>query len=351
MTSKERVLAAFEFRPPDRIPRFDTFWEFPASWAERFGPACDLTDISIWVPDEGAFATRARVLKEKDGCITRVDSWGRTLRRRKDAYFEEVLEVPIPEGVAPDAVRFDLPDLPERFERGRSETVTSADLAGDKARFCVFGKTGGPFLRTSFVRGEAQFLMDITGDPPLARALVEKMADHLIGVARSEIQRWALQDTGIWIYDDMAMNKGPMFSPASFEKVFLPAYRRMIREYKAAGARYVVLHSDGNILPILDMLVDAGIDGINPLERRAGMDPAKIRARHPRLVLIGGMCNTDTLLNGPVARIEREARELIDMGRYGGVVIGTHSISPETPIGNFEAYHRACLEHGQFRKQ
>jgi len=351
MTSKERVLAAFEFRSPDCIPRYDTFWEFPASWAERFGSACNLTDISIWVPDEGAFATRAGVLEESGGCITRVDSWGRTVRRRKDAYFDEVLDVPIPEGVDPDAVQFDPPDLPERFERGRSETVTPSDLARDKARFCVFGKTGGPFLRTSFVRGEAQFLMDIAGDQPLARALVEKMADHLIGVARAEIERWGLHETGVWIYDDMAMNQGPMFSPASFEEVLLPAYHRMIREYKAAGARYVVLHSDGNILPILDMLVDAGIDGINPLERRAGMDPAKIRARHPRLVLTGGMCNTDTLLNGPAERIAREARELIEMGREGGVVIGTHSISPEIPIGNFEVYHRTCLEYGQFRKQ
>jgi uroporphyrinogen-III decarboxylase len=351
MTSKERVLAAFEFRPPDRIPRFDTFWEFPASWAERFGPACDLTDISIWVPDEGAFPTRARVLEETDACVTRIDSWGRTLRRRRDAYFDEVLDVPIPEGVDPDTVQFDPPDLPLRFERGRSETVTSSDLACDKARFCVFGKTGGPFLRTSFVRGEAQFLMDIAGDPPLARALVEKMAGHLIGVARSEIRHWGLQETGVWIYDDMAMNQGPMFSPASFEKVLLPAYRRMVREYKAAGAKYVVLHSDGNILPVLDMLVDAGIDGINPLERRAGMDPAKIRARHPRLVLTGGMCNTDTLRNGPAERIAREARELIEIGRDGGVVIGTHSVSPEIPIANFEVYYRTCLKYGQFQRQ
>jgi uroporphyrinogen decarboxylase len=350
MTSKERVLAAFEFRRPDRIPRMDTFWDYPEAWTERFGPRADQTDISIWVPNEGAFPTRARVLEETAEYTTRVDSWGRTIRRRNGAHFSEVLAVPIPDGVDPDTVEFDPPDLPLRLERGRSETVGSYDLAASKERFCVFGKTGGPFLRTSFVRGETQFLMDMAGDPPLARALVDKMADHFIGVARAAIEHWGLQDTGMWIYDDMAMNQGPMFSPASFEQVLLPAYRRMVREYKAAGARYVVFHSDGNVMPVLDMLVDAGIDAVNPMERRAGMDPATIRARHPQLVLTGGMCNIETLPNGPAEKIEREARELIDMGRDGGVVIGPHSIGPDVPIENYEVYRRTCLTYGVYEE-
>jgi hypothetical protein len=93
----------------------------------------------------------------------------------------------------------------------------------------------------------------------LARALADKVGEHITAVGVEALQRWSLQDTGIWIYDDMAHNGGPMFRPESFECVFLPAYRRMIAAYKAAGARYVFLHSDGDIRPILDMLVDAGI--------------------------------------------------------------------------------------------
>jgi len=124
----------------------------------------------------------------------------------------------------------------------------------------------------------------------------------------------------------------------------------MVQEYKAAGAKYVILHSDGNVMPILDMLVDAGIDGLNPLERRAGMDIKEIRHRYPHLILTGGMCNTDTLVNGPVERIEAEAREIIDIGRRGGFVIGTHSISPEIPLEFFEAYHNTCLNYGNFQQ-
>jgi hypothetical protein len=212
----------------------------------------------------------------------------------------------------------------------------------------VFGKTGGPYLRSTFVRGEEQFLVDIAADTGLARAIADKVGDHLTAVGVEEIRRWSLQETGIWIYDDMAYNRGPMFSPASFERILLPAYRRMIGAYRQAGAKYVFLHSDGDIRPLLDMLVDAGIDGLNPLERRASMHPAEIRKRYPHLILAGGMCNSDTLINGPVEKVRAEAGEIIDLGRDGGVIIGTHSLSPEVPIENFIAYHDMCRTYGKF---
>ena len=357
-TSRERVLTACAFRRPDRIPRFDSFWEFPDSWRRRFGSREDLTDISIWYPDETPFPTRARHLKEENGYVYEVDAWGRTVRRRPGAFFVETLEVPIPEGTDPDAVRFDPPEMDSRYLTGKMDpSVTFPDaqsleqaLEADKRRHCVFGKTGGPYLRSTYVRGEAQFLMDMTGDPPLARAIADKMADHLTVVGTEQIRRWELEDTGIWIYDDMAYNHGPMFSPAQFENVLLPAYRRMIKAYKAAGAKHVFLHSDGDIRPILPMLVEAGIDGLNPLERRAGMNMVELRKRYPKLVLTGGMCNTHTLVKGSKREIEAEAREIIDLGRDGGIVIGTHSVSPEIPLESFAAYHEVCISYGDFAR-
>ena len=352
MTSKERVLAACAFSKPDRIPRFDIFWDYSDEWRRRFGDQANLTDVVIWYPDEATFPTRARRLREDGEWIYEVDGWGRTIRRRPDAYFVETLEVPLPPGIGIEAVRFDPPDLDVRYLQGHG-TVQELQTALEEAkrRHCVFGKTGGPFLRSTFVRGETQFLMDIAEDQPLARSIAEKVADHLIAVGLEEIRRWSLLGTGIWIYDDMAFNSGPLISPAAFERIFLPAYRRMIHAYRQAGARYILFHSDGDIRPLLDMLIDAGIDGLNPLERRAGMDPVKLRQQYPRLILTGGMCNTDTLIHGPVTRIEQEARELIDLGRHGGVIIGTHSVGKDIPIGHYAAYDRVCRTYGDLSEK
>ena len=183
-------------------------------------------------------------MKEEGDYIYEIDSWGRTIRRRKDAYFVETLDVAIPDGTDLDGVQFDPPELDCRYRTGKmdpsvtyaSAAETDQALREDKRQHCVFGKTGGPYLRSTFLRGESQFLVDIAGDPALARAIADKVADHLMAVGRQQIRRWDLGATGIWIYDDMAYNQGPMFSPGQFEKVLLPAYRRMIGAYKDAGA-------------------------------------------------------------------------------------------------------------------
>jgi len=60
------------------------------------------------------------------------------------------------------------------------------------------------------------------------------------------------------------------------------------------------------------------------------------------------MCNTGTLINGPAEHIEEEAKELIDLGRNGGLVIGSHSISPEIPLEHFEIYDHTCRTYGNF---
>lgn len=352
MTSKQRVLVACEFRRPDRVPRYDSFWEYTDPWRARFGPSEGLTDLEIIVPDEGTFPTRKGVIRQDGEFTYSVNSWGQTIRTRNDAYFYEVIDSPMKPGTDIDAVQFDPPDLDERFFlRKESLQAGMEHVRAMQSKLCVFGKTGGPYLRSTFIRGEADFLMDIAGDAPLAKAIADKMADHLIGVAAAQVRRWGLQDTGVWIFDDMAYNHGPMFSPESFEKVFLDAYRRMIKAYKAAGAKYVFLHSDGNIMPLLDMLVDAGIDGLNPLERRAGMDITAIRKRYPRLILVGGMDNCETLVQGPPDRIRREAMEIIDLAREGGVVIGAHSIGPDISMDNFDVYHQTCLNCGMFGVQ
>lgn len=351
MTARERVLTTCQFQRPDQIPRFDHFWVTQPDWVTKLGGPEALTDIKIWVPIEGAFPTRMRTLVKNKNEHIAIDQWGATVRTRPGAAMYETLEVAIPENADIDHITFDAPDLDLRYRlKGLSFDDTLKALARDEKKTCVFGKTGGPYLRTAFVRGTEQFLMDMAGDPPLAKALADKMAHHLTVIGLEELKRWHLYDTGIWIYDDMASNKGPMFSPKSFERVLLPAYQHMIKTWKQAGARYVFLHSDGNINPLLDMLIDAGIDGLNPLEPRAGMDAVALRKKYPRTILTGGMDNTATFIYGPVARIEAEARRLIDLGRDGGLVIGTHSISPETPFEHVQAYHHTCQTYGNFTR-
>jgi len=353
MTSKERVMAALDFQQPDRIPKFDSFWsEFRVKCIEELGLSKDVDladhfhiDIAIAVADETPFPTKREVISDDEHSRVERDSWGRVIRTVRGGYFYEELDVSVKSGKDLDRAVFDSPYLDSRYE-GFMRTVNAL-----REKRCVFCKTGGPYIRTSFLRGKTAFLMDIAGDPEFARAMADKVADHIIQIGKESLRRGSLYDTGLWIYDDMAYNRGTMMSPASFERVFLPAYKRMVKAFKDVGAAKVILHSDGNIAPVLDMLIEAGIDGINPVEPRAGLHIPTLKEKYgTKLALIGGMCNSRVLPGGTKAEIESQAMEIIEAGRDGGVIIGAHSIGPDIPVRNYAFYHEMVMRAGQMSK-
>jgi uroporphyrinogen decarboxylase len=166
-----------------------------------------------------------------------------------------------------------------------------------------------------------------------------RVTDHILVVGLESLRRGELYDTGIWIYDDMAWNRGPMFSPAQFERVFLPCYRKLVTAFKQAGAAKVVLHCDGNIEVLLDAFIEAGIDAINPVEPKAGMDLPELKRRYGRrLAYVGGMCNAHVLTRGTRQQIKAQVDRIKDAAQDGGVVIGTHSVGPDVPPENYHYY-------------
>jgi uroporphyrinogen decarboxylase len=119
----------------------------------------------------------------------------------------------------------------------------------------------------------------------------------------------------------------------------------MVSAFKQAGARRVIFHSDGDIRRFLDMLIDAGFDGINPVEPRARMHIPELRKAYPRLILTGGMDNTGALVQGPAERIRRETQAILEVAQDGGVIIGSGYTGPEIPLEHFQVYHETCLTY------
>jgi uroporphyrinogen decarboxylase len=350
MTSKERVMTALDFRRPDRVPVLCEIWsEVRLAWEQAnpdAGESCVdhfLEDIFIAVGNETPYMTQAESLGEEDGYLIERDGWGQVKRRLGDGYFYQQLSYAYDENANLVYGDFDSPLLEERY------AGLDARMDQLKQRYCVFAKTGGPYIRTAFMRGEENFLMDMAGDPKLAAELAMRSAMHMAQVGVEEIRRWDLQDTGIWIYDDMAATKGPMFSPATAEVVLAPAWAHMIDAYRAAGATKIIMHSDGNIGPLIDLFLDLGIDGINPVEFHVGLDPVKLRAKYgDRLALLGGLDNAHILPRGDVAEVRAHVLDVLATGRDGGLVLGTHSVAPDISLETMELFRELVLEYGTY---
>jgi len=279
-----------------------------------------------------------QVLRKENDSVLYRNGWGLVQRMPANAYgeirhgyFGQELEALCKEKVDPDRLEFESPHADFRYE------WTSRYVRKNSARYAIFGKVGGPYLRTSQLRGTQQFLMDLAEDPEYARALTDKMVDHITQVGLEQLRRDNLGPMGIWIFDDIAGNDSTFMSPHTYETIFCPCLARMVKAFKSAGANKVILHSDGNIESVLDLLVEAGIDGINPVEPKAGMNPEKLKKKYgQKLAFIGGMCNAQILPGGSREEIAEHIRALVELGKEGGVILAAHSIGPDIPLENYE---------------
>jgi uroporphyrinogen decarboxylase len=121
----------------------------------------------------------------------------------------------------------------------------------------------------------------------------------------------------------------------------------LISTCKAAGCKHVYFNSNGNLNYILDMALDAGFDGFQPLEPSCGMDLFKLREKYgKRIIYFGGVCNSRILPSGDKAAIEKHVLPLIELGYEGGLIIGTHTIGSDITPETYDYFIQLVRQHG-----
>lgn len=349
MTPQERIKTAFAHRKPDRLPRYEIFLaDFIRTWREQaaadghadiYGHYAKIDIGRILASQEGPFMRLKSSSEDAEHRLVR-DSWGRLARHKKGAWFFEVLDTAVKRKSDLDTLEFEDPKDPQRADLAALTQLTQQ--AGD--RFAPVSGVMGLFMPAHYLRGELQLLIDLADDPAFCRALIGRVAEFITALGERVLEATDTWDTALWVYDDFGSNTGPLISPGTFERLFLPAYRKMISYWKSKGARNIILHYDANCWAILDMLIDAGFTGIQGIYPSANMDIPAVKAKvGDRLILIGGMCNVSVLAPGPPESIDRAVASIVNVARDGGVVIGAHSIDLDIPVAHYDHYY-ACLE-------
>lgn len=353
MNSTERVMTASAFERPDRIPYWDNPWgDFEKNWRQKLRlPDTTLvadyyhSDIYDEIcPDERFFRTHAGIIRRADGWIFRDNGWGWLSREPIDGgtVFCERVERRLPPGMTLDTLRFDPPDCPDRF-LAIPALVNREKTAGR----CIFAKSGGIYCRTQFLYGEEDLLADMFLEPERVHQVMALVADFLTKLALENLRQTDAWETGLWICDDMAGRHAPLFSPECFATFLLPLYKHMLRRLRQAGCHHIFFHSDGNIRPLLELLLEAGFEGFNPLEPRCGMDLLSLRKTYgKRMVLFGGVCNTEILPGGNLRAIEAHVRPLLELAQDGGVILGCASIGDDIDPEVYDAYRKLIERYG-----
>lgn len=162
------------------------------------------------------------------------------------------------------------------------------------------------------------------------------------------IQRTAHLDTSqmVKIYSDVAYKGRLMFGSETLNEFgFFDSVAQICDACHARGMQ-VIFHSDGYIMDIMDDLVSAGIDGLNPIEQAAGMDIYELRRKYPQLTMVGGVDVTWLLRTGSADEIRRETRRIIDeVGTEGRLLIGSSTeVDNTVPLENYLAFHDEVMK-------
>ncbi|MBU0634100.1 MAG: hypothetical protein KKB82_00130 [Candidatus Omnitrophica bacterium] len=177
---------------------------------------------------------------------------------------------------------------------------------------------------------------------------LEKMMDICADNLYVRANEFARQNLGgiFFIMDDIAYNKGLIFSPRFLEQHWLPKIRNAISPLKRKNIK-VILHSDGNLTDIIDKLIDIGIDGIHPVDEIAGMDIGVLKKKYAKTLLLFGNVDLYQLDPNDVAKQTRRCIEKASFG--GGHFIGSSTgvIDDRVQLDNIFAFLSTINDYGK----
>ncbi|MEM4245796.1 MAG: uroporphyrinogen decarboxylase family protein, partial [Candidatus Bathyarchaeia archaeon] len=143
----------------------------------------------------------------------------------------------------------------------------------------------------------------------------------------------------VYWWEDLASRHGPNISPRLYKEFFLPRYRNVTSFLRKNKIDRIMMDSDGNVTPILDLVVESGITGLWPLEVNSGMDARVLRERYgERLFLMGNLDKRELAKGGQAMRAEVDSK-LPALKEAGGYVPGAdHLIHVEFSLQAFREY-------------
>lgn len=148
----------------------------------------------------------------------------------------------------------------------------------------------------------------------------------------------------IFIWEDMSFKNGPLISPKLVREFMLPYYKDLIGFFKGISDLKVILDSDGDVMQLIPLFIEAGVDGVLPFECAAGMDIREVRKQYPELIICGGIDKREIAKGRDAIDRELEAK-LPFMFRHGRYLPSLdHHVPPEISFDDFSYYLQRTRE-------
>ncbi len=354
MTHKERTLNALNREPVDLLPCGDGLWgETRARYVEEGHLAEDENeavhfDMSWrgggWLNSTADLDFEDQVIEETDETILALNGNGAQLRQWKDrSGTPEHVAFSVTERSAwEEKIRPHLLDVDRRRISAESYAEQRKRAAEENRAF--FWQGVAPFEQMHPICGHEYMLMGMALDPDWVKDMVQTYADFTIMHLETLFAEQGDPDA-MWFYEDMGFKEKPFMSPDMYREIIQPGHKKLFDFAHARGLK-VMVHSCGFVEPLVPGLVEAGMDCLQAMEVKAGMDMPRIAKTFGDRIAFCGNIDIRLLEENDRDRIneelDRKIKPVLNMGS-GYILHSDHSIPPKV---DHETLHY-FFDHGR----
>ncbi len=352
MTSHERFARAFAHKEGDRVPIIDSPWGATIERWQAEGMPKDVSFVDFFDLDHVAGYSvdnspryESKIIEQTDEYVVQTTPWGATLKNWKHA------------ASTPEFIDFTIKDR-DSWEQAKARMTSSDDrIPWDyvKAHYHEWREKGwwiecglwfGFDVTHSWTVGTERLLMAMVEDPEWCVDMFNHFLDVQIALMDRMWDAGYTFDSVRWP-DDMGYKYHQFFSVNTYRELLKPVQKRAIDWAHSKGAK-AHLHSCGDINPLVPELVEIGLDALNPLEVKAGMNPIELKREYgDKLVFHGGI--NAVLWDQPEA-IEAEMQRVLPMMKENGGYIfsSDHSVPSSVSLEDFRRITDLAKELGKF---
>lgn len=231
---------------------------------------------------------------------------------------------------------------PDRLSNVNETLINTVNEKRD-AGYVIQVGISGAFWGLRDLMGEEEAIVSVYSRPELLHDILDTFADTACRVF--DVLTKHTRVDMLVLGEDMAGKAGPLWGPKQVDEFIRPYYRRVWDLLSSRGARLFFIDSDGDLNPILDNLIDAGVNYISPCEPAAGMDITAIRTRYGSKLAMQGGINKHVLRESTDAIETELERKIPLMMKQGGVMLGLdHRIPNGVSLENYRFYINKAWE-------
>ena len=197
--------------------------------------------------------------------------------------------------------------------------------------------------------GHEYLLMGMALDPDWFTDMCDVYTTVIIDLLEILFEQEGLPD-GLWVWEDLGFKGKPFMSPKMYKELLFPAHQRLFQWAHSKGLP-VIIHSCGYVEPLVPDLIEAGIDCLQPMEVKAGMDLVKLKKEFgDKIAFMGGM-DTRTLVANDLAAVQKELETKlpIAMQNSGYVLQVDHSVPYQVNYETYKFFVEKGLQMGTYQ--